>query len=144
MTLAKARELLAVQASMGGGYNRNAAKLILAEVQAEHGQASVDALIREFDLAVIDRGVAETGVDEALRPEVAGRMVEIGDDARQLDRLQVGRGGRIFRLPTAPIPISSSTVRARARAGRDLDRLVPPAVARYIHDMGLYRQEEDH
>ncbi len=50
MTLEKARELLSVQADMGGGYNRNGARLILAEVQNEHGQASVDALIREFDL----------------------------------------------------------------------------------------------
>jgi hypothetical protein len=50
MTLEKARELLAVQASMGGGYNRNGARLILAEVQREHGQAAVDQLIREFDL----------------------------------------------------------------------------------------------
>ena len=32
MTLEKARELLAVQAQTGGGYNRNAARLILAEV----------------------------------------------------------------------------------------------------------------
>jgi hypothetical protein len=53
MTLAKARELLAVQANMGGGYNRNAARLILAEVQAEHGQAVVDALIREFDMETL-------------------------------------------------------------------------------------------
>ena len=53
MTLEKARELLAVQARMGGGYNRNAARLILAEVQAEHGQASVDTLIREFDLETL-------------------------------------------------------------------------------------------
>jgi hypothetical protein len=50
MTLEKARELLAVQAQMGGGYNRNAARLILAEVQREHGQAAVDGFIREFDL----------------------------------------------------------------------------------------------
>jgi hypothetical protein len=50
MTLGKARELLAVQAHMGGGYNRNAARLILAEVQREHGQDAVDAFIREFDL----------------------------------------------------------------------------------------------
>ncbi|MFQ5642468.1 MAG: hypothetical protein ACE5FQ_02095 [Thiogranum sp.] len=50
MTLTKARELLAVQASMGGGYNRNGAKLILAEVQREHGQVAADQLIREFDL----------------------------------------------------------------------------------------------
>ncbi len=53
MTLEKARELLAVQASMGGGYNRNAARLILAEVKLDHGQGSVDAFIREFDLETL-------------------------------------------------------------------------------------------
>jgi len=50
MTLKKAHELIAVQANMGGGYNRNGARLILAEVQREHGQSAVDQLIREFDL----------------------------------------------------------------------------------------------
>ena len=50
MTLAKARELLAVQIQFGSGYNRNATRLILAEVQKEHGQAAVDALIRELGL----------------------------------------------------------------------------------------------
>ena len=50
MTLEKARELLAVQADMGGGYNRNGARLILAEVQREHGQAAVDGFIRELDV----------------------------------------------------------------------------------------------
>ncbi|MEJ2645817.1 MAG: hypothetical protein P8180_13015 [Gammaproteobacteria bacterium] len=50
MTLEKARELLQVQTSLGGGYNRNAAKLILAEVQRDHGQGAVDRLIRELDL----------------------------------------------------------------------------------------------
>ncbi len=53
MTLEKARELLAVQANMGGGYNRNGAKLILAEVQADHGQAAVDDLIHEFDFETL-------------------------------------------------------------------------------------------
>ena len=38
---------------MGGGYNRNGAKLILAEVQREHGQKTVDDLIREFDLETL-------------------------------------------------------------------------------------------
>jgi hypothetical protein len=50
MTVDKARELIKIQADLGGGYNRNSARLILAEVQREHGQAAVDALIREFDL----------------------------------------------------------------------------------------------
>ena len=53
MTLEKARVLLSVQASMGGGYNRNAARLILAEVKLDHGQGTVDAFIREFDLETL-------------------------------------------------------------------------------------------
>jgi hypothetical protein len=50
MTIDKARELIRVQADLGGGYNTNAVKLILAEIQNEHGQTAVDSLIREFDL----------------------------------------------------------------------------------------------
>lgn len=50
MTIERARELLAVQADIGGGYNRNSARLILAEVGRIHGQQAVDKLIEEFDL----------------------------------------------------------------------------------------------
>jgi len=50
MTIDKARELLQVQVGFGGFYNANAAKLILAEVTREHGQATVDALIRDLNL----------------------------------------------------------------------------------------------
>ena len=50
MTLDRAQELLMVQINMGGGYNRNAAKLILAEVEREHGPAAVDQLIRTLNL----------------------------------------------------------------------------------------------
>ncbi len=50
MTLDKARELLKVQADFGGFYNGNSAKLILSEVNREHGQAAIDQLIRELKL----------------------------------------------------------------------------------------------
>lgn len=50
MTLDKARELIRVQLDFGGGYNRNAVRLILAEIQSEHGREAVDDLIRELDL----------------------------------------------------------------------------------------------
>jgi hypothetical protein len=50
MTLDRARQLLKVQADFGGFYNANSAKLILSEVQKEHGQAAVDGLIRELRL----------------------------------------------------------------------------------------------
>ncbi len=44
------RELLLLQAGFGSFYNGNSAKLILSEVQKEHGQAAVDRLIRECRL----------------------------------------------------------------------------------------------
>jgi hypothetical protein len=50
MTLDRARQLLRVQADFGGFYNGNSAKLILSEVQREHGQDAVDALIVELQL----------------------------------------------------------------------------------------------
>lgn len=50
MTLDKARELLAVQAGFGGFYNGNSAKLILSEVNKDHGQVAVDKLITELEL----------------------------------------------------------------------------------------------
>ncbi|MBI5108330.1 MAG: hypothetical protein HZA62_06245 [Rhodocyclales bacterium] len=50
MTLEKARQLLTTQVSFGGGYNRNGARLIVADVIREHGQAAADQLIREMRL----------------------------------------------------------------------------------------------
>ncbi len=42
MTLDHARDLIRTQLQFGGGYNRNAVRLILGEVQREHGQGAVD------------------------------------------------------------------------------------------------------
>ncbi len=50
MTIDKARQLLETQAGFGGGYNRNAARLILAEVAREHGPHAADQLIRDLAL----------------------------------------------------------------------------------------------
>ena len=50
MTPERARELIVTQMQFGGGYNRNAVRLILGEIQREQGQEASDALIRELDL----------------------------------------------------------------------------------------------
>ena len=42
--------MLKTQAGFGGGYNRQGARLILAEVAREHGQEAVYGLIRELEL----------------------------------------------------------------------------------------------
>ena len=68
MTLEKARRLLEVQAGFGGGYNRNGARLILAEVAREHGQAAAERLIRELRLEEI-LGISPAGISGAQKPE---------------------------------------------------------------------------
>lgn len=40
----------------------------------------------------------------------------------------------------APMDISSTEIRRRAAGGRPLDELVPPEVAKYIVERGVYRQ----
>lgn len=50
MTFEKALELLEIQVYIGQGYNRNAARLILAEVQRDLGQSSVDRLITQLNM----------------------------------------------------------------------------------------------
>lgn len=50
MNIDRARELIQVQLQFGSGYNRNAVRMILGEMQRTQGQQAVDSLIREFDL----------------------------------------------------------------------------------------------
>jgi hypothetical protein len=50
MTPDRTRDLTRPQLQFRGGYNRNAVRLILGEATREHGQGTVDALIRELDL----------------------------------------------------------------------------------------------
>jgi len=50
MTPERARELIRPQLTFGGGYNRNAVRLILSELQQDHGQGAVDRLITDMDL----------------------------------------------------------------------------------------------
>ncbi len=50
MEMERARELIKIQVDLHSGYNRNAVRLILREIQLHHGQNAVDELIRELDL----------------------------------------------------------------------------------------------
>jgi hypothetical protein len=50
MTPARARELIMQQLDFAGGYNRNAVRIILREIQLNHGQSAVDDLITELNL----------------------------------------------------------------------------------------------
>lgn len=92
------------------------------------------ALLREFDLVVVDRD----GGRARLLPEIERALIDVEVDRGDPRAHEPGRGGRIFRLRLPPIPISSSEIRARAAADGNLAGLVPDAVAGYIRSRGLY------
>jgi len=100
------------------------------------------ALISEFDFAVLGRGTLPrtAQLDDRIRRHV---FEVSGPDSVPAD---LGAGGRILRLDVTPPAVSSREIRRRIAAGKDLDGLVPPEVARYIRDNLLYRglQEEKH
>ena len=81
-----------------------------------------ERIIRLAELAVAARPGIETDLDAIERQIPTAR-------------------GRIFLAPTPEISISSSDIRRRVRDGEPIDTLVPPAVARYIADHGLYRSD---
>jgi nicotinate-nucleotide adenylyltransferase len=52
---------------------------------------------------------------------------------------QLARPERVLFFEIEPNPAASTDVRDRVAAGKPIDRLVPPAVARLIEERGLYR-----
>jgi nicotinate-nucleotide adenylyltransferase len=114
-----------------------------AEVELDPHPFTVDA-VRDgrFGDAVFIVGADQaTAFDQWRKPEEVLRHVKLGVGTRSgypkpyLDRY----GDRVVSFPLASPPISSSEVRARVARGEPIDELVPPAVARLIEELGLYR-----
>ncbi|HEX3067870.1 MAG TPA: nicotinate-nucleotide adenylyltransferase [Thermoanaerobaculia bacterium] len=92
---------------------------------------------RLFELArfvVLKRGVAgrESGVVDKPSPTPA---LSPAPDPRHATP-----SARIIFAPNATIPVSSTEVRERVRAGQSIDAFVDPLVSRYIHHYGLYKE----
>jgi nicotinate-nucleotide adenylyltransferase len=60
-----------------------------------------------------------------------------GSVMAKLDRTE-----RVTFFEMAPVDISASEVRRRVAAGEPYDDLVPPAVARLIEELGLYKNQQ--
>ena len=78
------------------------------------------------------------GVLEHVRLAVATRP---GYPRERLEdvRARLARPDRVLYFELPPIAVASRDVRARVAAGLPIDELVPPAVARLIDEIGLYR-----
>jgi nicotinate-nucleotide adenylyltransferase len=75
---------------------------------------------------------------DTVRLAVAPRPGADPLDERWVAATYPGREERFAFLPGPMLDIASTTVRARVAAGEPIDDLVPPVVARYIAEHGLY------
>jgi nicotinate-nucleotide adenylyltransferase len=73
-------------------------------------------------------------LDSWYRPQDVKRLAKIAVFARP----GIALSQRVKLVPMKPMPISASEIRARAGRGEDISALVPPAVANYVADHGLY------
>ena len=88
-------------------------------------------LLDRCHFVVVSRpGSSATEMSGAL-PLLAGRMLN--------SPCPVPPEPSIFLVDVPTAPVSSTEVRHRAAAGRPLDDLVPPRVAAYVVERGLYR-----
>jgi nicotinate-nucleotide adenylyltransferase len=114
-----------------------------ADVELETHPFTVDAVRgSRFDDAVFI-----LGADQAVafgtwkEPEEVLKHVKLGVGTRAgYPQPDLGRyGDRVLRFELDSPDISSSEVRKRVAAGETIDDLVPPAVARLIEELELYR-----
>jgi nicotinate-nucleotide adenylyltransferase len=120
------------------------------------------AIWREFP-AVLDlahfvvcsrAGVAASSLIDGL-PDLASRMIPVPLPVSEDPELHPGSAGlhgaiavgmpetRVYLLDCTTPDISSTDIRARARAGRPLAGLVPPEVDEHIRRHGLYGADPD-
>jgi nicotinate-nucleotide adenylyltransferase len=91
---------------------------------ALHSWRQIGEILDLATVAVLPRPGASIGDLADLRAEVGDAAVE-----GMLSRL----------IPPPLIPISSTQIRARVRAGQSISGLVPTSVADYVAAMGLYK-----
>jgi nicotinate-nucleotide adenylyltransferase len=76
---------------------------------------------------------------ELCRVAVSPRLGADPLDRAWLSEHYPGREDRFAFLPGPMLDVASTTIRSRVASGLPIDGLVPPAVARYIEEAGLYR-----
>jgi nicotinate-nucleotide adenylyltransferase len=114
-----------------------------ADVELETHPFTVDAVRgSRFDDAVFILGADQAGAFGTWKePEEVLKHVKLGVGTRagypqpDLNRF----GDRVLRFELDSPNVSSSEVRRRVAAGETIDDIVPPAVARLIEELELYR-----
>jgi nicotinate-nucleotide adenylyltransferase len=104
----------------------------LEELHRQNPGASFDWIIGDDNLANLDRWKDTERLFKLARFVVLSRQPTA--DSRQPP------GATIVFAHNATVPISSTEIRRRVRAGESIDAFVDPLVSRYIHHYGLYKE----
>lgn len=117
----------------------------LAQLRAEHPNDTLDWIIGDDNLArllewksidtiftLANFAVLTRGGREALPPVLTPRVTDAAARPRH---------GAVVFAENATVPVSSTEIRRRVRAGEPFEDLVPPPVSRYIHHYELYGKD---
>jgi nicotinate-nucleotide adenylyltransferase len=106
----------------------------LEELHAEHPEATLDWIIGDDNLADLHKWRNLDRIFELARFVVLTRGQKQIPDNLKNRTIEFARN--------ATVPVSSTEIRRRVRAGESIDELVDPRVSHYIHHYRLYK--EDH
>lgn len=121
----------------------------LQEIRTEHPHATLDWVIGDDNLEKLLEWKSLDTIFELGNFVVLSRLADV-DGARARvpavlsprigEPAQRSTHGSIVFAQNATVPVSSTEVRRRVRAGERIDDLVPARVSRYIQHNGLYRK----
>ena len=112
----------------------------LEKLRAEYPDATLDWIIGDDNVAKLGEWKNIDRIYELANFAVLSRNKNPLPAGERVAEGRVrGTHGAIVPLHNATVPISSTDIRARVRAGQSIDAFVDPRVSRYIAHYGLYK-----
>ena len=115
----------------------------LQQLRSEYRDATLDWIIGDDNLPKLGEWKSIDTIFELANFVVLTRgshEVPASMRARVVEAHARSKNGAIVFAENATVPVSSTEIRRRVRAGEPIEDLVPPPVSRYIHHYDLYRK----
>ncbi len=123
-------------------------RLFVSPIELERGGTSysvdtLEALHQMFQGSQFDWIIGDDNVAQLLEWKDPERLLQLARFVvltRGGAQVPAPLEGRLAFAENATVPISSTEIRQRVRAGEGINAFVDPLVSRYIHHYGLYKE----